>query len=97
MTRTQVYEGTLDEIVARYGKQLNGHRLKVVVEEEVTAEANIVAPATEEAEAKPFWQTATAEEWSKALYEWAESHDHNTPGLSDEAVERDSLYEGRGE
>lgn len=97
MALMQIYEGTLDEIVARYGQQLNGRHLKVIVEEDATEEAKPEPSETEEAEAKLFWQTATPEEWSKALYEWAESHDHNTPGLSDEAVERESIYEGRGE
>ena len=97
MALMQVYEGTLDEIVARYGQQLNGRHLKVIVEEQGTEETKSEALETDEAEAKPFWQTATPEEWSKAWREWTDGHDPDTPVLSDEAMERESIYEGREE
>ena len=45
---------------------------------------------------RPFYETATAEEWIKELRAWAASHDPTTPPLSDEAIDRDSIYEGRG-
>jgi hypothetical protein len=45
---------------------------------------------------RPFYKTATPEEWAKAFREWAASHDPTTPPLSDEAISRDSIYEGRG-
>jgi hypothetical protein len=46
---------------------------------------------------KPFYETATAEEWAKELRAWAASHDLTTPPLSEEAISRESIYEGRGE
>lgn len=88
MALSQVYEGTLDEIVARYGKELNGYRLKIVIDEGVTPDSET---------ARPFYETATPEEWSRALHEWAAGHDAATPLLSDADIDRESVYEGRGE
>ena len=45
-----------------------------------------------EAEEKPFWATATPEEWVKDFHEWVASH-KGGPGLSDEAVSRESMYD----
>ena len=45
---------------------------------------------------KPFYETATAEEWVRELRAWAASHDTSIPSLSDDAMSRDSIYEGRG-
>lgn len=43
---------------------------------------------------RPFYETATPEEWTRALREWAESHQGwNAPLLSDEAVSRRGIYE----
>ncbi len=83
-----IYEGTLDEITARYGKELLGRRLKIVeLDEPVTANAAI----------KPFYETASPEQWGEALRAWAAGHDPTTPLLSDDAIDRESIYEGRGE
>ncbi|MBD2606309.1 hypothetical protein H6G81_17675 [Scytonema hofmannii FACHB-248] len=41
---------------------------------------------------RPFYATATAEEWITAFQEWAASHCHDTPPLSDYAVSRESMY-----
>ena len=46
-------------------------------------------------EEKPFHETATPEEWSKAFLEWANSHDPNIPPLPLEAMSRESIYEDR--
>ena len=46
-------------------------------------------------EEKPFYETASPEEWSKAYLEWANSHDPKTPPLSLEAMSRESIYEDR--
>jgi hypothetical protein len=88
MAQDQVYEGTLDEIVARYGKELAGHNLKVFVDDK---------PVQVNGSAKPFYETATPDEWADSLRDWATSHNPNIPLLSDEAIDRDSIYEGRGE
>jgi Arc/MetJ-type ribon-helix-helix transcriptional regulator len=37
-----------------------------------------------------------AEEWSRELTAWSESHTSNKPLLPDEAVERDSIYGAGG-
>ncbi|MBH8562002.1 hypothetical protein I8748_07420 [Nostoc sp. CENA67] len=42
---------------------------------------------------RPFYETATPDEWVKAFREWAASHHHNVPPLSDYAVSRQSMYE----
>jgi hypothetical protein len=38
----------------------------------------------------------SAKEWSRRLHAWANSHPTDTPLLSDEAVERESIYGYRG-
>lgn len=45
-----------------------------------------------EPESKPFWATATIEEWVKSFEEWVSSH-KNGPNLPDEALSRESIYE----
>jgi hypothetical protein len=40
-------------------------------------------------------QLTDPEEWIRELRAWAESHDRNTPLLSDEAISRDSIYPDR--
>ena len=52
--------------------------------------------ASVEAKSGHFQLTSTPEEWIKAFREWAESHRHNTPHLSDEAISRESIYGERG-
>ncbi|MCC5634888.1 hypothetical protein LC593_03295 [Nostoc sp. CHAB 5844] len=42
---------------------------------------------------RPFYETATPEEWVKAFREWADSHRRDTPLLSDYAVSRAGIYE----
>lgn len=41
----------------------------------------------------PFHETATTEEWVTAFREWAASHCHDAPPLSEYAVSRESMYE----
>jgi hypothetical protein len=38
----------------------------------------------------------SAEEWSRELTAWSESHPTTTPPLSDEALDRESIYGDRG-
>lgn len=46
---------------------------------------------------RPFYETATPEEWVRAFREWVESHRGlNLPLLSDEAISRESIYGERG-
>lgn len=41
---------------------------------------------------KPFYETATPEEWVKAFTEWAESH-KDLPRLPEQAFQREYYYE----
>ena len=41
---------------------------------------------------RPFYETATPDEWVKAFREWADSHRRDTPILSDYAVSRAGIY-----
>jgi len=41
---------------------------------------------------RPLYETATPNQLSQAFREWADSHDRNTPLLSDYAVSRESMY-----
>jgi hypothetical protein len=43
--------------------------------------------------ARPFYETATDEEWVREFTKWAESHGPNTPGLTKEDVSRERIYE----
>ena len=38
-------------------------------------------------------QKAYPQEWARQFRAWADSHDPNTPVLSDEAMSRESIYE----
>jgi len=50
-----------------------------------------------EPEERPFYETASPEEWVSAFREWVESHRGlNLPPLSDEAISRESIYGERG-
>ena len=50
-----------------------------------------------EPEERPFYETATPQEWIRAFSEWVESHrDLNLSLLSDEAISRESIYGERG-
>jgi hypothetical protein len=48
---------------------------------------NLVQPSE-----RPFYETATPEEWVREFTKWADSHDPNTPVLPIEAVSRESIY-----
>lgn len=41
-----------------------------------------------------LWETLSPEEWSRAFHEWAHRHTSAAPPLSDEAISRESIYEG---
>ena len=44
-------------------------------------------------ELKPFWQKATSEERSQEFREWAAQLPHNNISLSDDAFDRESIYD----
>jgi hypothetical protein len=45
---------------------------------------------------EPASTPLSAEEWSREFHAWMDSHPTDTPILSDEAISRESIYEGRG-
>ncbi len=84
MAPTETIEGTLQELLPRLQSLPATERYRLTR-----------LPDAETA-ARPFYQTATPEEWGRAWREWAAGHHSQSPGLSEEAVGRDSIYEGRG-
>ena len=74
-------EAILREIAAARGKEANGYVLDLIDE----------AIAAQAAPKRPFYETATPEEWVKAWHEWTHSHDLNTPVLLDDS--REVIYE----
>ncbi|HKQ88004.1 MAG TPA: hypothetical protein VJS43_14705 [Candidatus Acidoferrales bacterium] len=40
---------------------------------------------------------ANADEWSRELHAWVNSHSTTAPLLSDDAISRESIYGGRGQ
>ena len=48
------------------------------------------------ANVKPFYETASTDEWSAALDRWAERLPSDAPPIPDEALRRENLYEDRG-
>ena len=50
----------------------------------------------EKTKKRPFYETATPKEKAQAFREWAESHSHDRPILSDEAISRETIYGDRG-
>jgi hypothetical protein len=42
-----------------------------------------------------FYEVASAEEWTRAFGEWAQTHVRHERALSDETASRDSIYRGR--
>jgi len=55
----------------------------------------LVENGSEPADERPFYETATPEEWSKAFLDWANSLDYDAPGLTLEDVSRENIYEDR--
>jgi hypothetical protein len=43
---------------------------------------------------RPFYETATQEEWVREFTKCADSHDPDIPALPIEAVSRESIYNG---
>ena len=74
-------EAALREKAAREGKAEQEYALSVL------GSALGVAPL----QARPFYETATPEEWVKALHEWTHSHDPNGAVLLDDS--REVIYE----
>jgi len=84
MAQSEIIEGTPIEILPRLKSLPSSQRYRLVP----VAEPN--------AESRPFYETATASDWISAWHKWTGNHDNDAPLLSDVAVSRDSIYQGRG-
>ncbi len=94
MARTTVMEGTGEELGHLLGR-MPKQRFRLILLPEETASADASAEKAAQTTTGQSYETATAEEWSRAFREWAEGHSANKPPLSDEATSRDGIYEGR--
>ncbi len=56
---------------------------------------SVIQTDTNGAGEKPFYETAAAEEWTKALNDVARKSPQYAPPLSDEAISRESIYRER--
>ena len=54
---------------------------------------NVTPAPDSQVSARPFYETATAEEWVREFTKWAESHGPITPGLTREDVSRERMYD----
>jgi hypothetical protein len=54
-----------------------------------------VRPLGSSRHAPPLCETLPAEEWKNVFHAWLDSHDPELPVLPDEALRRESIYEGR--
>jgi predicted transcriptional regulator len=73
-------EHQLQEKAARHGQQPAEYILNLLKRE-----------LSEDSEERPFYETATLEEWEAALDELAEGHE-NLPDLPTEAFSRANIY-----
>lgn len=90
--------------VARNSQNLEGNKedLEVITQvlvkmtkltpEQIQPHLNSMIEHLRELKETPSYKT-TPEERARAFREWAESHDRNTPLLSDYAVSRESIYD----
>jgi hypothetical protein len=75
----------LREVATQHGLDVNEYVRRLI-------EQYLPPPDTT---SKSLWNTLTPEEWIQQATEWAQSHDRSIPLLSEEAVSRESFYEGR--
>jgi hypothetical protein len=78
-------ESRLQEEAARRGLGVSEYTSRLI-EQSLPAQ---------EGTSKSLWYALTPEEWIREATEWAQSHDTSIPLLSEEAVSRESFYEGR--
>ena len=75
--------------------QLTAARLQAQAEAQGLTLAALPRSITEQwngAHEKSFYETASPEERARAVEEWANQHRPSAPPLSDEAIDRDSIY-----
>lgn len=77
-------ESRLRQEAEKHGLETSEYTLRLI-EESLPADRN----------RQSLWDTLSPEEWSRVALEWVHSHDPSIPPLPDEAVSRESFYEGR--
>ena len=85
LVRNRQRASRLREEAERHGLTTNDYAARLI-------EQNLLGHP---ANAGSLWNTLTPEEWIRVATEWAEGHDRSIAPLSDEAVSRESFYEGR--
>ena len=87
--------GTIElkpEIEKRLAKEADKKGLPIETFIEVFIEENL--EEEKEEKEKPFYETATKEEWRAEFRKWLDSHKgKNYPSIPDEALRRENMYE----
>lgn len=81
----------LQERAAAQGSTIEA-LLRRLLEAERAQPPDAPAPPTE---SRPFYETATPEEWVREFLSWANDPSRHTPSLTHEDVSRESLNEDR--
>jgi hypothetical protein len=81
---TPELESRLQEEAKRHGQEAPEYARTLL-------EGLLLAPAK-----RPFYETATREEWERAFDAWVRSHDPSRPPLPPEAYTREQVYGHRG-
>ena len=80
------------EIEKRLAKEADKKGLPIETFIEVFIEENL--EEEKEEKEKPFYETATKEEWRAEFRKWLDSHKgKNYPSIPDEALRRENMYE----
>ena len=85
MTVTIELKPETEKRLAEKAKQ-NGLPIEVFIEDKLEE-------VKDKPQEKPFYETATTEEWLAEFHRWLDSHkDKNYPVLPDEAYSRENIY-----
>jgi hypothetical protein len=81
------------ETEKRLAEKAREKGLKIETYVEVLIEEKLKGEEKPEEKEKPFYETATKEEWLAEFHRWVDSHkDKNYPVLPDEAYSRENIY-----
>lgn len=80
------------ELEAKLQAELKRRKIKSPVE---WVRQTLKCAEPEEEELESIAHLQGTEEWWREFHAWADSHPRGTPLLSDEAIDRESIYEGR--
>lgn len=93
MSVTIELEPEIQQRLAEKAKQ-NGLQIETYVK--ILIEKDVNGYLGKKSQEKPFYETATREEWLAEFNRWVDSHkDKNYPVLPDEAYSRENIYEDR--